>query len=135
MHVFLFCAHRRGAGGAPDSLVESVCWVEPRCRGDRPGLLLTIGSPGLPLYLPYIYTSRLPVRCDGLQHSSKLSTKKVSRIFIVCLRSPYNIFFDLANWCYCLLHPICIGTTRPMKWAIIREFTTTDWTNGDYKMI
>jgi hypothetical protein len=29
--------------------------VEPVCRGDRPGLPLTIGSPGLPLYLPYIY--------------------------------------------------------------------------------
>jgi hypothetical protein len=31
--------------------------VEPVCRGDRPGLPLTIGSPGLPLYLPYIYIS------------------------------------------------------------------------------
>jgi hypothetical protein len=29
--------------------------VEPVCRGGRPGLPLTIGSPGLPLYLPYIY--------------------------------------------------------------------------------
>jgi hypothetical protein len=28
--------------------------VEPVCRGDRPGLPLTIGSPRLPLYL-YIY--------------------------------------------------------------------------------
>jgi hypothetical protein len=43
-----------GAGGATDSLVQSVCWVEPGCRGDRPRLSLTIGSPGLPLYLPYI---------------------------------------------------------------------------------
>jgi hypothetical protein len=29
--------------------------VEPVCRGGRTGLPLTIGSPGLPLYLPYIY--------------------------------------------------------------------------------
>jgi hypothetical protein len=59
MHAFLFCAHRRGAGGAPDSLVESACWVEPGCRGGRPGLPLTIGSPGLPLYMPYIYRQLL----------------------------------------------------------------------------
>jgi hypothetical protein len=44
-----------GAGGATDSLVQSVCWVEPGCRDDRPGLPLTIGSPGLPLYNLYIY--------------------------------------------------------------------------------
>jgi hypothetical protein len=55
MHAFLFCAHRRGAGGATDNLIQSVRWIEPGCRGDRPGLPLTIGSPGLPLYLPYIY--------------------------------------------------------------------------------
>ena len=34
--------------------------VEPVCRGGRPGLPLTIGSPGLPLYLPYIYI--LPIK-------------------------------------------------------------------------
>jgi hypothetical protein len=39
-----------------------------------------------------INTSRLPVRCDGLeQYPCKLSTKK-SRFFIDCLCSPYNIF-------------------------------------------
>jgi hypothetical protein len=54
MHAFLFCAHKRRAGGAPDNLVESARWVELHCRGGRPGLSLTIGSPGLPLYLPYI---------------------------------------------------------------------------------
>jgi hypothetical protein len=44
------------------------------------------------------YTSRLPVRCDGLQqYPRKLSIKKISRFFIDCLRSLYNIFFDLAN--------------------------------------
>jgi hypothetical protein len=48
MCAFFFCAHRRGAGGATNSLVQSVRWVEPGCRGDRPGLPLTIGSPGLP---------------------------------------------------------------------------------------
>jgi hypothetical protein len=38
------------------------------------------------------YTSRLPVRCDGLQqYPHKLPIKK-SRFFIDCLRSPYNIF-------------------------------------------
>jgi hypothetical protein len=26
-------------------------WVEPGCRSGRPGLPLTIGSPGLPLYI------------------------------------------------------------------------------------
>jgi hypothetical protein len=43
-------------------------------------------------------TSRLPVRYDGLQqYPYKLSIKKISKIFINCLRSLYNIFFDLAN--------------------------------------
>jgi hypothetical protein len=50
-------------------------------------------------------TSRLPVRCDGLQqYPRKLSITKISIFFINCLRSMYNIFFDLINWCYCLLH-------------------------------
>jgi hypothetical protein len=41
-------------------------------------------------------TSRLIVRCDGSQqYPRKLSTKNVSRFFIDCLHSPYNIFlFD-----------------------------------------
>jgi hypothetical protein len=39
-----------------------------------------------------LYTSRLPVLCDGLQqYSCKLYTKKISRFFIDCLRYPYNI--------------------------------------------
>jgi hypothetical protein len=43
-------------------------------------------------------TSRLPVRCDGLQqYPGKLSIKIFPRFFINCLRSLYNIFFDLAN--------------------------------------
>jgi hypothetical protein len=63
MHFF-FCANRRGAGGAPDRLVgRAGRWVEPVCRGGRPGLPLTIGSPGLPLYLPYIY---IYIRSPGL---------------------------------------------------------------------
>jgi hypothetical protein len=38
-------------------------------------------------------TSRLPVCCDGLQqYPCKLSTNKISRFFIDCLCSPYNIF-------------------------------------------
>jgi hypothetical protein len=55
MHSF-FCANRHGAGGAPDRLVgRAGRWVEPVCMSGRPRLPLTIGSPGLPLYLPYIY--------------------------------------------------------------------------------
>jgi hypothetical protein len=53
MHSF-FCA-QTWAGGATDSLVQSVCCVEPDCRGDRPGLSLTTESLELPLYMPYIY--------------------------------------------------------------------------------
>jgi hypothetical protein len=52
MHSF-FARTDVGAVGATDSLVQSVRWVEPGCRDDRPGLPLTIGSSGLPLYLPY----------------------------------------------------------------------------------
>jgi hypothetical protein len=54
MHSF-FARTDVGAGGAIDSLIQSVRWVEPGCRDDRPELLLTIVSPGLPLYLSYIY--------------------------------------------------------------------------------
>jgi hypothetical protein len=54
MHSF-FAHTDVGAGGATGSLVQSVRWVEPGCRDDRPGLSLTIESLGLPLYLPYIY--------------------------------------------------------------------------------
>jgi hypothetical protein len=69
-------------------------WAPPVC-----------GSTVLILIWPTIYiykydqinphfqtTSRLPVRCDGLQqYPRKLSIKK-SRFFIDCLRSLYNIF-------------------------------------------
>jgi hypothetical protein len=54
MHSF-FARTDVDAGGATDSLVQSVRWVEPGYWDDRRGLPLTIGSPGLPLYLPYIY--------------------------------------------------------------------------------
>jgi hypothetical protein len=75
------------------------------------------------------------VRCDGLQqYPRKLSNKKIQVFFIDCLRSLYNIFFDLANWCYYLLHTNMFGTTRLIKWAIRREFTTIDWMNRDYKI-
>jgi hypothetical protein len=46
MHTFLFCAHRHGTGGAPDILVESVRWVEPGCRGGRPGRIYVRGCLG-----------------------------------------------------------------------------------------
>jgi hypothetical protein len=43
----------------------------------------------------YSLTSRLPVRCDGSQqYLCKLSTKKISRFFIDCLRSSHNIFYE-----------------------------------------
>jgi hypothetical protein len=43
--------------------------------------------------VPFINTSWLPVRCNGLQqYPRKLSTKNISRFFSDCLRSPYNIF-------------------------------------------
>jgi hypothetical protein len=68
-------------------------------------------------------SSRLFVCCDGLQqYPYKLSTKKIQDfLLIVCALC--IIFFDLSNWCYCLLHPICLGITRLMKWAVRREFT------------
>jgi hypothetical protein len=37
MHSF-FARRDVGAGGATDSLVQSVRWVEPGCRDDRPEL-------------------------------------------------------------------------------------------------
>jgi hypothetical protein len=55
MHSF-FARTDVVAGGATDSLVQSVRWVEPGCRDDRPGLPLTIGSPGLIyIYIVYVY--------------------------------------------------------------------------------
>jgi hypothetical protein len=38
MHSF-FARTNVGAGGATDGPVQSVRWVEPGCRDDRPGLL------------------------------------------------------------------------------------------------
>jgi hypothetical protein len=55
----------------------------------RAATLVALGAYSLVLCI----TSRLSVRCDGLQqYPCKLSTKKSSRFFIDCLRSPYNIF-------------------------------------------
>jgi hypothetical protein len=58
----------------------------------------TNGSPGLALPPPYyIYTSRLPVRCDGLQqYLRKLSIKKIN-IYLLIVFALCIIFFDLAN--------------------------------------
>jgi hypothetical protein len=56
MHSF-FARTDMGAAGATDSLVQSVRWVEPGCRNDRPGLPLTIGSHGSRYTCPiYIYS-------------------------------------------------------------------------------
>jgi hypothetical protein len=86
--------------------------------------------------LVFIYTSQLPVRYDGSQqYLRKISTKKILRFFIDCLCSVlYIIFLNLTNWGCCLLHLICLGTTRSMKGAIRREFTMIEWTNRDYKI-
>jgi hypothetical protein len=59
---------------------------------------------------------------------------KRSQDFLLIVSALRIIFFDLTNWCCCLLHPICLGTTRPIKGEIRREFTTSDWANRDYKM-
>jgi hypothetical protein len=53
MHSF-FARTDMSAGGATDSLVQSMRWIEPGCRDDRPGLPLTIGSSRL-RYTYYIY--------------------------------------------------------------------------------
>jgi hypothetical protein len=70
-----------GAVGATDRLVQSVRWVEPGCKGDRLGLPLTIGSSGLPLYLPYIYICSedigSPVLSIGYR-KPKLATSRTS---------------------------------------------------------
>jgi hypothetical protein len=58
------------------------------------------------------------IHCDGSQqYPCKLSTKKISRFYIDCLRSSHN-FFYLTNWCCCLLHLICLGTTQLTKGTI-----------------
>jgi hypothetical protein len=57
-NVFDLCMHffvRTDVERVVHPTTRSARWVEPGCRGGRPGLPLTIGSPGLPLYLPYIY--------------------------------------------------------------------------------
>jgi hypothetical protein len=70
MHAFPFFARTDvGADGATDRLVQSVRWVEPGYRGDRPGLPLTIGSIELPLYL-LIY--RLYITFSFLVYYNKL---------------------------------------------------------------
>jgi hypothetical protein len=46
----------------------------------------------------YIYTSRLPVRCDGLQqYPRKLSIKKIQDFLLIVSALCIIYFFDLAN--------------------------------------
>jgi hypothetical protein len=60
MHAFFFFRAQTWARVVQPSLIQSMRWVEPGCRDDRPGLPLTIGSPRLPLYLLYIYIYNVP---------------------------------------------------------------------------
>jgi hypothetical protein len=85
MYVFLFALTDVGQVAHP--IAWLVRWVEPGCKGGRSELPLTIESPGLTLYLPYIYihiytanwhlsciiaTRCVPVRCyDILKFGSK----------------------------------------------------------------
>jgi hypothetical protein len=79
-----------------------------------------------------INTSRLPVWWTTHNNTHVNYPPKRSQDFLLIVDCQHN-FFNLTNWC-CLLHPICLGTTWPMKGAIRREFTTTDWTNRYYRM-
>jgi hypothetical protein len=92
------------------------CFLTPFLDDPHPGLIPPLPLPtnrgpspfgSLPPHSAFIffsnahqsrislYTSRLPVRCDGSQqYPRKLSTKKISRFFIDCLRSSHNIFYE-----------------------------------------
>jgi hypothetical protein len=73
------------------------------------------------------------MRCDGLQqYSRKLSTKK-SQDFLLIV-SALRIIFFLIWLTNVIVYFIQYILPRPMKWAIRKEFTTTDWTNKDYRM-
>jgi hypothetical protein len=83
--VFDSCVHSFfartdvGAGGATDSLVQSVCWGEPGCRDDRPRLPLTIGSPELALYLHHMHVGAEARVADfGCQGSTPIVTAPTS---------------------------------------------------------
>jgi hypothetical protein len=67
MHSF-FTRTDVGACGATDGLVQSGRWVERGCRDDWPGLSLIIVSPGLSLYLPYIYNTCIKYYINLLTH-------------------------------------------------------------------
>jgi hypothetical protein len=62
MHWIVFdsCMHSFFALTDVGQVAHPTAWldalVEPVYMGGRPGLPLTIGSTGLPLYLPYIYS-------------------------------------------------------------------------------
>jgi hypothetical protein len=71
--------------------------VEPVCRGGRPGLPLTIGSPGLPLYLLLLCslqaTSCMPLCTYGglfslHMHCSTPSPSLLGRLKFLCTRLP-----------------------------------------------
>jgi hypothetical protein len=53
MHSF-FARTGLGRVAQPTGWFSQCAGLNQVAEGDRPGLPLTIGSPGLPLYLPYI---------------------------------------------------------------------------------
>ena len=85
MHAFLFYAHRRGVGGVPDNLLESARWVEPGCRGGRPELSLTIGSPWLLIYIYIAMTNmQADTRCKLASIFCLLDLNPTIYIVVVC---------------------------------------------------
>jgi hypothetical protein len=54
--------------------------VKPVYRGGRPELPLTIGSPALPLYLPYIYTPSGAVKEVILRVTERAQKEVIARV-------------------------------------------------------
>jgi hypothetical protein len=82
-------------------------WAVLSCSGCCKGLTAFNCSINL--------TSRLPVRYDAYNNTHVNYPPKRSQDFLLIVSALCIIFFYLANRCYCLLHAICVGTTRPMK--------------------
>jgi hypothetical protein len=87
MHAFLFFVLTDvGQVAHPTACLGAL--VEPVCRDDRSGLPLTIRSPGLPLYLPYIY-----IYIDYVSLKLSFFLQKVV-IFFLCVTIHLNSSMD-----------------------------------------